>query len=100
MNLNFQALKKGAGQVGYGKQLRPMRDWLFLVALFIVLFLGSIAFNVWQLSKVTAGEALSGEVTAKAPPSLTLDSLQTLFEDRREEQARYISEYRFIDPSL
>ena len=83
----------------YGPRLRPTRDWLMLLIIFAVLLLASLGWNVWLFSQATKGNIVGA--TPEAPQAqIELEEIKTLFAERSAQQARYIQEYRFVDPSL
>ncbi len=93
------SLSKIFSALSYGPQLRPVRDWLVLLIVFVLLLLASVGWNLWLFNKVTKGEKI-GDVTASQPVVIKLDQVKRLFENRAAERARYTGEYRFVDPSI
>ena len=83
----------------YGLRLRPVRDWLVLLAFCLLLLLVSVGWNLWLFSEVTQGKQI-GTATSTPAVEIKLDQVQTLFGERAQERARYENEYRFVDPSL
>jgi hypothetical protein len=84
----------------YGTRLRPMRDWLVIIILAIVLFVLSIAWNTILFLRLTRGEFSS--TPASAPDTTLTDSIEkttTIFKNRAMESERYKNEYHFVDPS-
>lgn len=96
---NFSLNTKSLKGISYGAALRPSRDWLLLLALFVVLLLISVGWNLWTFTKVTAGGAIGASVPVQEPGTPAVDSVTKLFEARALEEARYKNEYRFVDPS-
>lgn len=82
----------------YGNRLRPARDWLVMLGFATLIFIASVAANVYFFMQVSGGEILGGGSVSKleAPP---LEEAHALFTSRVEESVRYRSEYSFIDPS-
>lgn len=93
------SLTKLFSALSYGPQLRPVRDWLVLLVGFVLLLLASVVWNLWLFNKVTKGEKI-GDVAVSQPVDIKLDQVKRLFETRAAERMRYMSEYRFVDPSL
>lgn len=85
--------------LGYGDRPCPLRDWLLLLALTLVLLLVSVGWNLWNFDKVTDGEALTGTTQEAPVAEAPIDQVNALFERRAQEAARYESEYRLVDPS-
>lgn len=83
----------------YGKRLRPVRDWFIVLTVLAVLLIGSVAWNVLfflgALEEDAAPATTSHEPSAAAPVAEVLSA----FTLRAQEEARYRSEYRFVDPS-
>lgn len=83
----------------YGQRIRPVRDWLVLLAAFAFFLLASLAWNLWEFSQATQGNKIGSE-NAQPPVQIKLDQVKALFGERAAEQTRYIQEYKFVDPSL
>lgn len=90
------ALKK----LSYGDVIRPMRDWFVLLAVATALVGASIAWNVWMLRSVEAGGTLGGPAEAEPFDAAPVQAVRATFDARAQEEARYRSQYRFVDPSL
>jgi hypothetical protein len=79
---------------------RPSRDWLILVGLFLVLFVVSVVWNVWFFSSALTGESAAVSENASETTDLSpVERAKETFRTRAEEEGRYRSEYRFVDPS-
>jgi hypothetical protein len=96
---NLGSLSTMTKSLRYGAQLRPVRDWLVLLALFVLALFGSLVWNLWLFAEVTQGEQI-GNASSTPPVEIKLDQVTKLFQDRADERARYTGEYRFVDPSL
>jgi hypothetical protein len=83
----------------YGQRIRPVRDWLVLLAAFGLLLLCSLGWNLWEFSQATQGNKIGSE-SVQPPVQIKLDQVKSLFNERATEQTRYIQEYKFVDPSL
>jgi hypothetical protein len=94
-NLKSTSLKN---LLSYGSRLRPDRDWLVLLVLFTIALAASVVWNLSVFSRITKGQQV-GTATVAQPVQLQLGTVTTLFTQRADERARYLSEYRFIDPS-
>ncbi|HEX8591619.1 MAG TPA: hypothetical protein VF696_02645 [Candidatus Paceibacterota bacterium] len=84
---------------GYGSRLRPQRDWLFLLGAAVVLLTLGVFWHTWLFSKVTSGEGGESDTAQQEVRATELDAVRGLFDKRRAEEERYLSEYRFIDPA-
>ena len=80
----------------------PERDWLMLLTVAMVAFVGIIVWNVWAFDTVADGGTI-GAVTTKAPAvfdNSSLDTIHSIFENRAAEEAKYrTGTYRFAGPS-
>ena len=98
MNLKQLALK--VPKISYGDRIRPVRDWLAILAASAVLLIASIAWNAWFYYGVSLGEV--GEAAAPTTSAPSLDALpeaRAVLETRAVEAERYRSFYEFVDPS-
>lgn len=101
MKTPLPSLGKGLKGFRYGEALRPARDWFVLLGIGCFLFLASLAWNLWQFSRVTSGEGIgNGEPPLSTGSGLTMEPVTELFRKRAEERSRYLGEYRFVDPSV
>lgn len=82
----------------YGQRIRPVRDWLVLLAAFGTFLLCSLGWNLWEFSQATQGNKIGSE-SVQAPVQIKLDQVKSLFQERAAEQTRYIQQYTFVDPS-
>ncbi|MES2994465.1 MAG: hypothetical protein V4681_00270 [Patescibacteria group bacterium] len=79
---------------------RPIRDWFSLLTIAFIVLLASVAWNVWMFMRVTSGQLVGDAVIeAQAPDVSALEAVQGIFASRAAEEARYRSEYHFVDPS-
>lgn len=85
---------------GYGTQLRPHRDWLILFSVTCVLLAAGVVWHLQLFSKVTKGETLEGAATQENAQTPEFDIVQRQFEQKKVEEEKYLSEYRFVDPSV
>lgn len=83
----------------YGARLHPVRDWLVILAVFTLLLLVSLFWNIWLFTQATNGMVL-GSSQAPEQAQVQLDQVKGLFDSRAAQQARYLQEYHFVDPSL
>lgn len=82
-----------------GKQ-RPLRDWFVLLLSTAILVLASGAWNAWVFYTAASGGTLGEPIAlTPAPDTSSLDAVRALFENRAAEEAKYRTEYRFVDPS-
>lgn len=96
MNLPLSSITK---KLRYGDRPRPGRDWIVLLAVFIVALAASVVYNLITFSQVTRGEKI-GNAPVTTPAQIKLDQVKNLFDARAAERAHYTSDYRFVDPSL
>jgi hypothetical protein len=92
--------QKVLSHVEYGEDLRPVRDWLTLLAVTAILFVISVLWNGWLYVRISSGEGLGNS----SAPSTTvdtnaLDAAQAVFDKRATEAANYRGAYHFVDPS-
>jgi len=79
---------------------RPTRDWMLLLSLAALILVASAGWNVWTFVRVTSGDVGAVEEAAVDGPDLTaLERVRAAFQERAAEEARYRSDYRFVDPS-
>ncbi len=84
----------------YGERIRPVRDWLVVLAVVAVLIISTSIWSYGLFRQTTAAER--SQATAAAQASISRASLETvrnIFEARAAEHERYLSEYHFVDPS-
>ena len=80
----------------------PVRDWLALLTLSILVFLCIVIWNVWAFGIVAQGGAIGTTVTAT--PDVfnrsSIDVINLVFKKRAIEEAKYVTGvYRYTDPS-
>jgi hypothetical protein len=89
-------------RVRHGAREDPARDWLALVTVSLIAFVGIIVWNVWAFDTVARGGAIgtSAKVASSDSARITLDAIRAIFESRAAEQAKYSTGvYRYADPS-
>jgi hypothetical protein len=99
MKLTTPDLTRYTKALGYGDALRPARDWLVLLALAFVLVLASLGWHLLTFRKVVEGEPLDPASTDMLPKTARVETVTAYFEARSLEATRYVTEYRFVDPS-
>ncbi len=86
-----------------GASVDPIRDWLMLLTLALIAFVGIVVWNVWAFDTVAGGGTI-GAPTIKAPAAFNpaaLESIRTIFANRAAEESKYMTGmYSFTDPSL
>lgn len=79
--------------------MNPARDWLVVLALSLLLIVGSVAWNVSFFVRALNDEAASLQAgDTLVPAASVLPALRSTFEARAQEAARYESAV-FVDPS-
>lgn len=82
--------------------LDPIRDWIALLVLSVLAFVGIIAWNIWAFDTVANGGVI-GVASTSTPPVFnrsSLDAIHTIFEKRTVEEEKYVTGvYRYADPS-
>ena len=79
--------------------IHPERDWFFLLMLAVVFVLGSVVWNGWFFLTVKNGKVPDEEVPTIPFMAAPAESVVDVFEAREAEEARYRTEYLFVDPS-
>lgn len=102
MNLSSLTAKlPSLSRFSYGPRIRPVRDWVVLVVLTLLVVAGFAISAAWQYLE---GAEADGILPPPLPPETvspeTLAETEALFERRAQEALRYQSEYQFVDPSL
>ena len=101
MKLNLSSLSSVKKVFAYGDQIRPARDWFILLTTVFILFLVSIAWNIFLFNQF---QNVQSAVTVAAPQASqsiapTITKVQTLFQQRATEETNYQQNYHFVDPS-
>lgn len=96
MNLGLNSITK---KLQYGDTIRPARDWLILLGLFIIGLAACIVSGLLTFSSVVRGQPV-GNAQVNVPAQIQLDQVNALFDARAEQRQQYDSSYRFVDPSL
>lgn len=80
----------------------PARDWLVMITLSLIAFVGIVVWDIWAFDTVVRGGTI-GAQTAQAPATFdtsALDDVHTIFESRAAEEQKYVTgTYHFVDPS-
>jgi hypothetical protein len=97
---NLKDITKSLKNIHYGTALRPSRDWLVLLVCTFVFMLVSVAWNLWMFGKVTSGQSIGTETAQRPVHTAPIEAVTKLFESRAAEEARYKTDYRFVDPSV
>jgi len=84
----------------YGDTIHSARDWIIVVALFLVGIFVSVIWSTVFFLDVVNREAAASSIAETPLDTEKLTEVRNAFEGRVEEADRYRSEYRFIDPSL
>ncbi len=82
------------------KRLNPARDWMFVLACGLALILASMLWNAWFFFAVlTEDKTIQTPAAPQEVDANSFQKAQELFQKREAEEARYKTEYRFVDPS-
>ncbi len=78
-----------------------MRNWLLLLALVLVAFVGILVWGVATFNRVVDGQTLGGSVQTNGAPKETFsfEDIESIFTSRAEEAQKYQSS-TYTDPSL
>lgn len=102
MNISniISKIKNTGSHVGTGRVRHPQRDWLLLVGTALFLFFAIALWNFisFQLHIGDTGEAVQ-TTTAPALQTVSVDTVQAVFEKRAQARLDYQSGKKFIDPS-
>lgn len=83
-------------------RLNPVRDWLLLCTLSIIVLASIIVWNAWAFDTVANGGVI-GSVATTSPSTFSrssLDTIHTVFTNRAAEEAKYrTGVYHYTDPS-
>ncbi len=91
--------KKLLKHLSYGEHIRPQRDWFTLLAVAVFLSTCSLGWNLWLLHTVESGGTIGAETAPARFDTAPIQSVQGVFEERKNEELRFTREYRFVDPS-
>jgi hypothetical protein len=82
--------------------LDPERDWIILLLIATVLFIGILAWNVVLFDTVATGGVIGKPLPSASPvfSRTSLDAIHAVFVNRAAEEAKYVGEgYHYADPS-
>lgn len=83
-------------------RLDPVRDWLILLTISILAFVGIVVWNIWAFDTVARGGVIGTTATSTPPVfnSSSLEAVNEIFSKRATEEAKYVTGvYRYADPS-
>ena len=88
-------------KMGYGSRIKPMRDWIILVVVSLLLLGACAVWATWLFMTGASQDMVEGFVSPHLvlSPEL-LQKTDLLFTERALEASRYQTEYQFVDPSL
>ncbi len=81
-------------------RIRPDRDWYILIRIFFIILAVSVLWNVWLFYRVVNEKPIGETNPTSTNTSQTVGSVHRLFDAREAERLRYVTQYRFVDPSL
>ena len=85
-----------------GSNPSPVRDWLIMLAIAAMSFIGIVVWNIWAFDTVAGGGSI-GSPSVTAPPAFSrssIDAIHAVFANRAVEEAKYrTGEYQYADPS-
>lgn len=99
--MNLPSLTSSLSRFSYGSRIRPVRDWVALIILSLVVLAVFAVLAEWQYLEGAEADALS--LPPLPPETVSPDTLaetEAMFDQRAAEALRYQSEYVFVDPSL
>ena len=97
---NIQAVTRLLSYVRYGDQLQPSRDWILLLCFFFIALIVSAIWNTSFFFGMGQEVSVTDSASVISAPSVDpLITLENILEDRRVEELRFQTEYRFVDPS-
>lgn len=82
--------------------INPVRDWLVLITLSIIILAGIIVWNVWAFGTVAQGGVIGPPTTSSVPAfdRSSLDQINSIFANRATEEEKYENNtYHYADPS-
>lgn len=86
--------------VRYGDRPRPLRDWLVIASIAVVLLIGSAGWSYFLFQMIsTETEAATAASASTSVSTNVLDTVRSIFEKRAVERTHYLSGYTFVDPS-
>lgn len=80
----------------------PVRDWIALLTISILAFVGIVIWNVWAFDTVAQGGIIGETMTDKQSlfSRSSADAIHAVFEKRADEETKYrTGVYRYADPS-
>jgi hypothetical protein len=101
MNI-FHRMNSFLKRLRYGANFDPVRDWLLMLILSIVMLVGIVVWNVWAFSTVVSGGVIGAPTSGTSPTfnRASLDAVHTIFTNRAAEEVKYeTGVYSFVDPS-
>lgn len=99
MNTFFERINRRLHSLS---SLDPERDWIVLLLIATLVFIGILAWNVILFDTVAQGGVIGKPVPISSPVfnQSSLDAIHGVFIDRANEEAKYTGEgYRYADPS-
>lgn len=86
--------------VRYGDRLNASRDWLVLLSVFLVVFVGSVAWNIVSLFQTLSKDPTSYvQTTTTTIEKDAVETLKELLLERESRRAGYGNDTSFVDPS-
>ncbi|MDB5189146.1 MAG: hypothetical protein JWL82_103 [Parcubacteria group bacterium] len=84
----------------YGARVRPLRDWIAIVSVALLLLIVSAGWSAYVFQTTSGNESTqpSAPVTSSAAGA-PIDTVRAIFERRAVEKSHYLSDYHFVDPS-
>lgn len=83
-------------------RLDPVRDWIFMLTVSIVILSTIVVWNAWAFDKVTSGGVIGSSATSTTPVFSrdSVNEMNNVFKERGLEYAKYkTGVYHFSDPS-
>ena len=86
----------------YGERIRPVRDWLIVLQIALLLLALSVGWNVFLFNQFQDAKSATSSTTPQAINTIgdSILQIQSIFQQRATEEGNYQKTYHFVDPSL
>lgn len=101
MKIDLSKLTSLLARFKYGKRLYPQRDWLVLLGISLVALLGiALIHTASYFFGTDIAATLETVPDAEGPSPELFKEVDSLLNERAQEEAKYRSGHVFVDPSL